>query len=324
MAVGTTQEILMKTILVTGGTGFLGSHLCRRLIAEGNKVICVDNNYTGSLKNVDTILNNPNFTFIEHDIIYSIDIDCHLDEIYNFATPASPVHYQGKAALFTIKTCVHGSINMLELAKKHGAKILQTSTSEVYGEPLEHPQRESYRGNVSPIGIRACYDEGKRLAETIFFEYHRQENVNIKVVRIFNTYGPNMNPEDGRVVSNFICQALRGEDITIYGDGSQTRSFCYVDDLIEAIVRMMGSRDGFTGPVNTGNPDEFTVKELADKVLQMTGSRSKIIYKELPQDDPTQRRPDITLAGKELGWSPKVDLAEGLTKTISYFKGIIQ
>lgn len=310
----------MKSILVTGGTGFLGSHLCKRLIKENNKVICVDNNYTGSLNNVKELIDNPNFSFIEHDIIQPLKINGHLDEIYNLATPASPIHYQGKAALFTIKTCVYGSINLLELAKEKGARILQTSTSEVYGEPLEHPQTESYRGNVNPIGIRACYDEGKRLAETIFFEYHRNFNVDIKVVRIFNTYGPYMNPDDGRVVSTFICQALKNEDISMYGDGSQTRSFCYVDDLIEVIVRMMNSEKTFTGPVNIGNPGEFTIKELADKIIAKTGSSSKVLHLPLPQDDPTQRKPDITLAKKKLGWQPQVMLDEGLDKTIEYFR----
>jgi len=313
----------MKNVLVTGGTGFLGSHLCKKLINNSYKVLCVDNNYTGSLTNVESIINHPNFRFIEHDIIEPLAINETVDEIYNLATPASPVHYQGKAALFTIKTCVYGSINMLELAKRYNAKILQTSTSEIYGEPLEHPQKESYRGNVNPIGVRACYDEGKRLAETIFFEYYRQNNVKIKIVRIFNTYGPNMNPKDGRVVSNFICQALHGDDVTIYGDGSQTRSFCYVDDLIEVIFRMMNSPDSFTGPMNIGNPHEFTVKELAEKILELTGSKSKITYKPLPQDDPAQRKPDIMLAEKTLNWKPTVQLEEGLQRTIEYFKSVI-
>ncbi len=309
----------MKTILVTGGTGFLGSNLCIRLINEGNRVICVDNNYTGRLSNIEPIKNHPNFKFILHDIINPLSIDEHLDQIYNTACPASPPAYQGKAAIQTTKTCVFGAINMLELAKKHGATILQTSTSEVYGEPLVHPQVETYRGNVNPNGIRACYDEGKRCAESLFFDYWREEGVDIKVIRIFNTYGPNMDPKDGRVVSNFICQALRGEDITIYGDGSQTRSFCYVDDLIEAMIRMMNSPKGFTGPVNTGNPGEFTIRELAEKVVAKIGGNSKIVYKELPKDDPTQRRPDITLAKKHLNWEPKIALDEGLDKTISYF-----
>ncbi|MDR0453889.1 MAG: SDR family oxidoreductase [Deferribacteraceae bacterium] len=314
----------MKTVLVTGGAGFLGSHLCKKLIDCNYKVLCVDNNYTGSLKNLESVINHHNFNFIEHDIINPLTVNEKIDEIYNLATPASPVHYQGKAALFTIKTCVHGSINMLELAKKHRAKILQTSTSEIYGEPLEQPQKENYRGNVNPIGIRACYDEGKRLAETLFFEYHRQESIKIKVVRIFNTYGPYMNPEDGRVVSNFICQALRGDAITIYGDGSQTRSFCYADDMIEAVFRMMNSPDNFTGPVNIGNPHEFTVKELAEKVLKLTGGKSAVIYMPLPLDDPSRRRPDITLAKNVLGWEPSVQLEEGLMRTVEYFKRVLK
>ena len=310
----------MKTIVVTGGTGFLGSNLCARLIREGNKVICVDNNYTGRMSNIETILNNPNFKFIEHDIINPLKLDEKIDQIYNIACPASPTAYQGKAAIRTTKTCVFGAINMLELAKKNQATILQASTSEVYGEPLVHPQVETYRGNVNPNGIRACYDEGKRCAESLFFDYWREEGVDIKVIRIFNTYGPNMDPKDGRVVSNFVCQALKGEDITIYGDGSQTRSFCYVDDLIEAMIRMMNSPKDFTGPVNTGNPGEFTVKELAEKVIAKIGGTSKVVYKDLPKDDPTQRRPDITLAKSKLGWEPKIQLDEGLDKTIAYFK----
>lgn len=309
-----------KTILVTGGTGFLGSSLCERLIHDGQRVICVDNNYTGNLKNVASLQDNPNFRFILHDIINPLEIDEKIDQIYNLACPASPRHYQGKAAVFTTKTCVLGALNMLELAKKHGATIFQSSTSEVYGEPAVHPQPESYRGNVNPIGIRACYDEGKRCAESLFFDYYREEGVDIKVVRIFNTYGPKMNPEDGRVVSNVICQALRGEDITLYGDGTQTRSFCYVDDLIEAFVRMMATPKGFTGPVNTGNPGEFTVGELAQMVISKIGGNHKIVYKPLPKDDPTHRKPDITLAQKELGWEPQVKLSEGLDKTIAYFK----
>lgn len=309
-----------KTILVTGGTGFLGSNLCERLIHDGQRVICVDNNYTGNLKNVASLQDNPNFRFILHDIINPLEIDEKIDQIYNLACPASPRHYQGKAAVFTTKTCVFGALNMLELAKKHGATIFQSSTSEVYGEPAVHPQPESYRGNVNPIGIRACYDEGKRCAESLFFDYYREEGVDIKVVRIFNTYGPKMNPKDGRVVSNVICQALRGEDITLYGDGTQTRSFCYVDDLIEAFVRMMATPKGFTGPVNTGNPGEFTVGELAQMVISKIGGNHKIVYKPLPKDDPTHRKPDITLAQKELGWEPQVKLSEGLDKTIAYFK----
>jgi UDP-glucuronate decarboxylase len=309
----------MHTI-VTGGTGFLGSNLCKRLIQDGYKVTCIDNNYTGTLENVKDLLGNHNFKFIEHDIINPISIEEKIDYIYNFACPASPIHYQGKAAIMTTKTCVIGALNMLELAKKHNAVILQASTSEIYGEPQIHPQTENYRGNVNPIGIRACYDEGKRCAESLFFDYYREEGVDIKVVRIFNTYGVNMDPNDGRVVSNYICQALRGEDLTIYGDGLQTRSFCYVDDLIEVIVRMMNSPKGFTGPVNIGNPYEFTVKELAQIVISKINKSLNVTYKELPLDDPTQRKPDISLAKINLGWEPKVQLNEGLDKTILYFK----
>ena len=310
----------MKTILVTGGTGFLGSNLCHQLIKKGEKVICVDNNYTGRLQNVCDLLNHPHFTFIEHDITLPLTIDEKLDQIYNLACPASPPAYQGSYSIKTTKTCVLGAINMLDLAKQHNATILQTSTSEVYGDPLVHPQVETYRGNVNPIGISACYDEGKRCAESLFFDYFRHEGVDIKVVRIFNTYGPNMDPNDGRVISNFICQALSGQDITIYGDGSQTRSFCYVDDLIEVIIRMMNSEKGFTGPVNIGNPGEFTIKELANLVVEKIGGSSQVIYKDLPADDPTQRRPDITLAKTKLGWEPTIQLSEGLDKTIEYFK----
>ncbi len=310
----------MKTILVTGGTGFLGSNLCRRLVNDGHKVICMDNNYTGRLENISGLLGNTHFRFINHDVCEPLSFDEHLDQIYNLACPASPPAYQGKHSIDTTKTCVLGALNMLELAKTHRATILQSSTSEIYGEPLVHPQTENYRGNVNPIGIRACYDEGKRCAESLFFDYYRHEGVDIKVIRIFNTYGPNMDPHDGRVVSNFICQALRGEDITIYGDGHQTRSFCYVDDLIEAMVRMMNSPKDFQGPVNTGNPGEFTIRELAEKVVAQTGSHSKIVYKDLPADDPTQRRPDISLAKNKLGWEPSVSLDEGLQKTIDYFK----
>ena len=310
----------MKTVLVAGGTGFLGSNLCVRLIEQGNRVICMDNNYTGRLSNVENILHHPNFTFIEHDICTPLQIDEKIDQIYNMACPASPPAYQGKYSIKTTKVCVFGAINLLELAKKNDATILQTSTSEIYGEPLVHPQVETYRGNVNPIGIRACYDEGKRCAESLFFDYHRHEGVKIKVVRIFNTYGPNMDPNDGRVVSNFICQALSGQDITIYGEGNQTRSFCYVDDLIEVIIRMMNSEENFTGPVNIGNPHEFMIKELAEKVIAKIGQQSKIVYKELPSDDPTQRRPDITLAKTKLGWEPKIQLDEGLDKTIAYFQ----
>ena len=310
----------MKTILITGGTGFIGSNLCKRLIAdENNKIICVDNNYTGSLDNVKELLDNPRFKFTEHDITEPLDIAEKIDEIYNLACPASPPAYQGERAIFTTKTCVLGALNMLELAKKNNAKILQASTSEVYGEPLVHPQTETYRGNVNPIGVRACYDEGKRCAESLFFDYHRLYGVRIKVIRIFNTYGPMMDKDDGRVVSNFICQALRGEDLTIYGDGSQTRSFCYIDDLINVILKMMASEDEFIGPVNTGNPGEFTVKALAELVIEKVNKNLKITYLPLPQDDPTQRRPDITLAKTKLNWEPKISLRDGLDKTIEYF-----
>ncbi|HFU2596684.1 TPA: UDP-glucuronic acid decarboxylase family protein [Campylobacter jejuni] len=309
----------MKTILITGGSGFLGSNLCQRLV-DDNHIICVDNNYTGRMENINHLLSHPNFTFIHHDICNPLKIETKLDQIYNFACPASPPAYQGSHAIKTTKTSVYGAINMLELAKEHKATIMQASTSEVYGDPLIHPQSEDYRGNVNPIGIRACYDEGKRCAESLFFDYHRHENVDIKVIRIFNTYGPNMDPNDGRVVSNFICQALSGKDITIYGDGSQTRSFCYVDDLIDIIIKVMNSPKDFQGPINTGNPGEFTIKELAQKVIEKTNSKSQIIYKDLPLDDPTQRRPDITLAKSKFDWEPKVNLDEGLDKTIEYFK----
>lgn len=311
----------MNTVLVTGGTGFLGSNLCIRLIREGNRVICLDNNYTGRLSNVESIRDNPNFMFVEQDVCSPLVFDNQeINQIYNLACPASPPAYQGSYSIKTTKTCVYGAINVLELAKKHCARVLQASTSEVYGEPLVHPQVESYRGNVNPNGVRACYDEGKRCAESLFFDYWRHEGVDIKVIRIFNTYGPNMDPNDGRVVSNFICQALSGQDITIYGDGSQTRSFCYVDDLIEVMIRMMNSPKGFTGPINTGNPKEFTIKELAEMVVSKIGGTSKVVYKDLPSDDPTQRRPDITLAKEKLGWSPKVEISQGLDKTIAYFK----
>lgn len=316
---------MSKTILITGGTGFIGSNLCKRLMLdENNHIICVDNNYTGSLDNVKELLSNPRFKFIEHDVIQTLEIENKIDEIYNLACPASPPAYQGDRAIFTTKTCVLGAINMLELAKKHNAKILLSSTSEVYGEPLVHPQVESYRGNVNPIGIRACYDEGKRCAESLFFDYNRIHGVRIKVIRIFNTYGPFMDPNDGRVVSNFICQALRGEDLTIYGDGSQTRSFCYVDDLIDAIILMMGTEDEFLGPVNTGNPSEFTIKELAELVREKINRDLKIIYKPLPMDDPTQRKPDITLANQKLNWFPQIKLSDGLDKTIKYFDNKIK
>jgi UDP-glucuronate decarboxylase len=305
--------------MVTGGAGFLGSHLCTRLVAEGCDVLCVDNFYTGSKANIAHLRDNPKFEFLRHDVTFPLYVE--VDEIYNLACPASPVHYQFDPVQ-TTKTSVHGAINMLGLAKRIKAKILQASTSEVYGDPHVHPQREEYWGNVNPVGIRSCYDEGKRCAETLFFDYRRQHNLRIKVARIFNTYGPNMHPNDGRVVSNFIVQALQGNDITIYGDGSQTRSFCYVDDLIEGLTKLMRTSDGFTGPVNIGNPGEFSILELAEKILALTKSKSKIIRKPLPADDPMQRCPDITLAGSELGWAPKVALDEGLERTISYFRQV--
>ena len=307
----------MKRILVTGGAGFIGSHLCKRLVEEGQEVICLDNLFTGSKKNIEELLDYKNFEFVRHDVI--MEYMAEVDQIYNLACPASPPHYQYNPVK-TVKTSVMGAINMLGLAKRVKARILQASTSEVYGNPLVHPQTEEYWGNVNPIGIRSCYDEGKRVAETLFFDYHRQNNVEIKVIRIFNTYGPNMNLYDGRVVSNFIVQALKGEDITIYGDGSQTRSFCYVDDLVEGMIRMMNSRAEFTGPVNLGNPGEFTMLELAEKVIDLTGSKSDIVYRPLPQDDPLQRKPVIDLAKKELGWEPKIMLEEGLNRTIEYFR----
>lgn len=312
--------MLKKRILVTGGAGFLGSHLCERLLREGNEIICLDNFFTGDKKNIEHLLDNHYFELIRHDVTFPISLE--VDEIYNLACPASPPHYQFDPVQ-TTKTSVIGAINMLDLAKKCKAKILQASTSEVYGDPEVHPQPESYRGAVSTTGIRACYDEGKRCAETLFFDYYRQHGVQIKVMRIFNTYGPNMNPYDGRVVSNFIVQALKGEDITMYGDGTQTRSFCYVDDLIDGMIKLMNSHDDFTGPVNIGNPDEFTMLELAQKIINLTGSKSKIIYQPLPQDDPLQRQPIIDLAKKELHWEPKVKLEDGLKKSIEYFKGMI-
>ena len=307
-------------VLVTGGAGFLGSHLCDRLVREGYDVICVDNLFTGSKDNIRHLIGNPYFEFIRHDVIQPIFVEC--DQIYNLACPASPLWYQ-KDPIYTTKTSIYGAFNTLGLAKRTGARILQSSSSEVYGDPECNPQPEEYRGCVNTIGIRSCYDEGKRVAETLFFDYHRKHGVDIKVMRIFNTYGPRMDIGDGRVVSNFIVQALKGEDITIYGDGSQTRSFCYVDDLIEGMVRLMNSRDGFTGPVNIGNPGEFTIKQLAEIVIELTDSRSQIVYRELPQDDPTQRRPDITLAKKELNWEPIIQLREGLKSTIKYFEGVI-
>jgi UDP-glucuronate decarboxylase len=310
----------MKRILVTGGAGFLGSHLCEHLLAQGHDIICLDNFFTGSKNNILHLLSNPHFELIRHDIIHPIFLE--VEEIYNLACPASPVHYQYNP-IKTIKTNVMGAINTLGLAKRVRATILQASTSEVYGDPEIHPQKEDYWGRVNPIGIRSCYDEGKRAAECLMMDYHRQNQVNIKIVRIFNTYGPRMAPDDGRVVSNFIVQALRGEDITVFGDGSQTRSFCYVDDMIDGLIRMMGTPKGFLGPVNLGNPAEFTILELAEILIRMTGSRSKIVFKPLPQDDPTQRKPDITLAQKKLGWQPRVPLEEGLAKTIAYFRKLL-
>ena len=307
-------------ILVTGGAGFLGSHLCDRLLREGNDVICVDNLFTGSKDNIRHLLSDPYFEFIRHDVINPLYVEC--DRIYNLACPASPVQYQ-RDPIYTTKTSMYGAFNALGLAKRTGARILQASTSEVYGDPECNPQPEDYRGRVNTIGPRACYDEGKRIAETLFFDYHRKHGVDIKIIRIFNTYGPRMDIGDGRVVSNFIVQALKDEDITIYGDGSQTRSFCYVDDLIEGMIRMMNSRDGFTGPVNIGNPGEFTIKELAEIVIKLTGSRSRLVFQPLPQDDPTQRKPDITLAQHELNWKPSIDLETGLNATIEYFKRIL-
>ena len=309
-----------KRVLVTGGAGFLGSHLCDRLMKDGYDVICVDNLFTGSKDNIRHLLGNPYFEFIRHDVTQPIFVEC--DQIYNLACPASPKWYQ-KDPIYTFKTSVWGAMNCLGLAKRTGARILQASTSEIYGDPEVHPQPEAYRGCVNTIGIRSCYDEGKRAAETLFFDYHRKHNVDIKVMRIFNTYGPKMDIGDGRVVSNFIVQALRGENITIYGDGSQTRSFCYVDDLIEGMVRLMNSRDGFTGPINIGNPGEFTIKELAEIIIDLTGTKSQIVYKELPSDDPMQRKPMIDLAKKELDWEPHIMLREGLEKTIRYFETVL-
>lgn len=310
----------MKRILVTGGAGFLGSHLCEKLLADNNEVLCVDNFYTGRRSNVKHLAANPMFEIMRHDVCFPLYVE--VDEIYNLACPASPIHYQFDPVQ-TTKTSVHGAINMLGLAKRIKAKILQASTSEVYGDPAIHPQTEGYWGNVNPIGIRSCYDEGKRCAETLFFDYRRQHNLRIKVARIFNTYGPKMHPNDGRVVSNFIIQALRGEDITVYGNGNQTRSFCYVDDMIDGLIRLMNSPDELTGPVNLGNPHEFSIMELAKKVIEFTGSKSAIVKKPLPEDDPVQRQPDITIAKKELSWEPKVALDEGLIKTIEYFRELL-
>jgi UDP-glucuronate decarboxylase len=308
---------LRKRVLVTGGAGFLGSFLCERLLAENCDVVCVDNFYTGTKRNIVHLLNNPYFELIRHDITFPLYLE--VDEIYNFACPASPIHYQNDPVQ-TTKVNVHGSINMLGLAKRTRAKILQASTSEVYGDPTVHPQTETYWGNVNCIGIRSCYDEGKRCAETLFFDYYRQHKLNIRVIRIFNTYGPRMHPNDGRVVSNFILQALKNEDLTVYGDGNQTRSFCYVDDMVEGVVRMMDTPDGFTGPVNLGNPEEFRIIELAEKVIRLTQSSSKIVFKTLPEDDPLQRKPDIEQAKAKLQWQPKTQLEEGLKRTIDYFK----
>ena len=309
-----------KCILVTGGAGFIGSHLCEKLLSQGNEVICLDNLFTGRKENIYHLMGDPRFEFIRHDVIEPIYVEC--DQIYNLACPASPPHYQFDPVK-TAKTGVMGALNALDLARHCKARVLQASTSEVYGDPEVHPQPESYWGHVNPNGIRSCYDEGKRMAETLFFDYHRQEGVDIKIVRIFNTYGPRMRPDDGRVVSNFIMQALRDEDITIYGDGKQTRSFCYVDDLVEGLIRMMNSRDDFTGPVNLGNPGEFTMLELAELVLSLTGSSSRLVHKPLPQDDPTQRKPVIDLAKEELGWEPTIPLREGLLSTIRYFESIL-
>ncbi|MCW3845606.1 SDR family oxidoreductase [Sphingomonas sp. LB-2] len=316
----TLETLQKKKILVTGGAGFIGSHLCERLLADGADVLCVDNFFTGQKTNVAHLLGNPNFEIQRHDVTFPLYVE--VDEIYNLACPASPVHYQHDPVQ-TTKTSVHGAINMLGLAKRVGAKIFQASTSEVYGDPNVHPQPEEYWGNVNPIGFRSCYDEGKRCAETLFFDYHRQHGTKIKVARIFNTYGPNMHPNDGRVVSNFIVQALMGTDITIYGDGQQTRSFCFVSDLVEGFVRLMGTGDEVTGPINLGNPGEFTMIELAQAVIRLTGSRSQLVHKPLPSDDPRQRKPDIAKAQSILGWEPRVQLEQGLTATIAYFDKVL-
>lgn len=309
-----------KRVLVTGGAGFLGSHLCERLLEEGNDVLCIDNFFTGTKDNILHLLDNPHFELMRHDVTFPLYLE--VDEIFNLACPASPIHYQHDPVQ-TTKTSVHGAINMLGLAKRVGAKIFQASTSEVYGDPEVHPQTEDYRGSVNPIGPRACYDEGKRCAETLFFDYHRQHGLEIKVARIFNTYGPRMHPQDGRVVSNFIIQALHGEDITIYGDGEQTRSFCFYTDLIEGFMRLMATDKTVTGPMNLGNPHEITIRELAERVIEMTGAKSKLIFKDLPADDPLQRKPDITFARKTLGWEPTVTLETGLGSTIEYFRNLI-
>ena len=314
-------EVDRKRVLVTGGAGFLGSHLCDRLIAQGHDVLCVDNFFTGNKRNVEHLLKHPRFELMRHDVTFPLYVE--VDEIYNLACPASPVHYQHDPVQ-TTKTSVHGAINLLGLAKRTRAKIFQASTSEVYGDPKIHPQPESYWGHVNPIGIRSCYDEGKRCAETLFFDYHRQHKLKIKVVRIFNTYGPRMHPNDGRVVSNFIVQALKGEPITIYGEGQQTRSFCYVDDLVEGFLRLMATADNVTGPMNLGNPGEFTIRQLAELVIELTDAKSTLVHLPLPPDDPTQRRPDITMAQRELGWAPTVQLQEGLLKTIAYFDALLR
>lgn len=314
------ENLSRKRVLVTGGAGFLGSHLCERLLADGHDVLCVDNFFTGVKDNISHLIGNPNFELMRHDVTFPLYVE--VDEIYNLACPASPIHYQFDPVQ-TTKTSVHGAINMLGLAKRVKAKIFQASTSEVYGDPEVHPQREDYWGRVNPIGIRSCYDEGKRCAETLFFDYYRQHNLRIKVARLFNTYGPKMHPNDGRVVSNFIVQALKNEPITIYGEGNQTRSFCYVDDLIEGFIRLMGSPDEITGPMNLGNPNEFTIRELAETVIELTGSKSRLVYHPLPSDDPKQRQPDISFAQESLGWTPTTQLHSGLGKTIEYFEKLL-